>query len=71
MARQQYNNGDDISLQENGCDGCNPAMINGRLCHEHGCPDAWRDYTIECYGCGCDFQPEYRNQTYCSSECHW
>ncbi|MHA1146459.1 MAG: hypothetical protein ACTSRW_17105 [Candidatus Helarchaeota archaeon] len=66
MARQQYNNGDDISLQENGCSGCSPTMINGVLCHETGCPESWRDYEIECTECGCDFQPEDSNQVLCN-----
>jgi len=45
--RKNYNNGDEISLKQNGCDGCSPSMINGVLCHETGCPDAWRDKDIE------------------------
>lgn len=69
MARIQYNNGDDISLQENGCDGCSPDMINGVLCHEHGCPNAWRDYIRECEWCGQDFKPDTYDQVYCSDSC--
>ena len=65
MARAQYNNGDEISLQANGCDGCSPDVINGVFCHETGCPDAWRDYEIECRECGFDFQPEERDQVLC------
>lgn len=41
--RSTYRNGDPIGLIHCGCDSCNPSMINGALCHEHGCPDAWRD----------------------------
>jgi hypothetical protein len=41
--RANYRNGDPIDLKHNGCDGCSPAMVNGTLCHERGCPDAWRD----------------------------
>lgn len=67
--RTQYNNGNDISLQENGCDGCSPDMINGILCHESGCPDAWRDYDRDCKWCGQTFQPENRNQQFCDNEC--
>ena len=41
--RKNYRNGDEVSLQMNGCDGCAIININGVLCHERGCPDAWRD----------------------------
>ncbi len=41
--RTTYRNGDPIDLKHNGCDGCDPCMINGIFCHETGCPDAWRD----------------------------
>ena len=40
-------------------------MINKVLCHETGCPDSWRDYTRECFTCGCDFHPEERYQCNC------
>ena len=62
--RTNYRNGDEITLSC-GCDGCSPSMINGTLCHETGCPDAWRDYSVECFECGCDFQPESRGQRVC------
>lgn len=51
--RAYYANGDEINLAC-GCDGCSPARINGVLCHETGCPQAWRDQPKECYECGCD-----------------
>lgn len=51
------------------CGQCEALMINGVYCHETGCPDAWRDYSIECFGCGIDFKPEYKNQAYCSKDC--
>lgn len=63
-ARTNYRNGDEITLLC-GCDGCSPMMINGTLCHETGCPDAWRDYEVECFDCGCDFYPEERGQRVC------
>ena len=69
MSRTQYNNGDDITLTANGCDGCNPAMINGVLCHEHYCPDAWRDYGRTCKWCGAQFQPEDQDQYFCDDSC--
>ena len=41
--RTHYKNGDEISLVHGGCDGCSPSSVNGVICHEHGCPDAWKD----------------------------
>jgi hypothetical protein len=67
--RTQYKNGDDINLTECGCDGCGPSMINGLLCHEQGCPHAWKDYARDCEWCGSDFQPETQDQVYCSNGC--
>ncbi|NOQ21620.1 MAG: hypothetical protein GQ565_03075 [Candidatus Aegiribacteria sp.] len=66
--RTHYKNGDEISLHC-GCDSCNPDMINGVLCHEHGCPDAWRDQKIACFSCGCAFYSREPGLRYCSLEC--
>ena len=55
--RTHYANGDEITLAC-GCDGCNPSMVNGVLCHEHGCPEAWRDVAKECDECGGEFYAE-------------
>lgn len=68
MTRKHYNNGDEISLAC-GCDGCSPSRINGVLCHETGCPDAWRDQVRECKNCGSDFSPENKRDEFCSDEC--
>ena len=51
------------------CNGCDASFINGVLCHEEGCSDAWRDETRECDECGGKFKPEERLQTYCCVEC--
>jgi Zn finger protein HypA/HybF involved in hydrogenase expression len=40
-------------------------MVNGVYCHEQGCPDAWRNYTIDCWECGFEFQREERYQQVC------
>jgi hypothetical protein len=64
MMRTRYRNGDEIGLST-GCDGCNPLMISGTFCHETGCPDSWRDHSIECFECGCDFFPLERGQKIC------
>lgn len=67
--RTHYKNGDEVKLAGCGCDGCNPAMLNGVLCHERGCPDAWRDRPSECKWCGAEFFPEYSGQTFCDESC--
>jgi len=67
--RTHYRNGDEITLQENGCDGCSPMMINGVLCHEQGCPEAWRDCVKECLWCRREFRPEGEGQEFCDDEC--
>jgi len=67
--RTHYNNGDGITLQYTGCDGCNPSAVNGVLCHEHGCPYAWKDTQRECKWCGTEFWPEYAGQYCCDDDC--
>jgi hypothetical protein len=49
------------------CQSCEVLRINGVLCHEQGCPDAWMDEIRQCYECGCDFTPESRNQILCGN----
>jgi hypothetical protein len=65
MRREKYRNGDAVGLAANGCDGCDLAVINGHLCHEIGCPESWRDTSIECHDCGCDFIRLERNGAVC------
>lgn len=48
------------------CDSCQLARIQGVLCHERGCPCAWRDVRTECQSCGCEFIPDEKGQTLCS-----
>lgn len=62
--RTNYANGDRVNLSC-GCDGCNPSMINGVLCHEQGCPYAWKDEQAECMDCGAFFYREGKYQTTC------
>lgn len=57
--RERYRNGDPIGL--NNCDGCNPSNINGVLCHETGCPHAWKDYPRECMECGGECYGNFAN----------
>lgn len=47
------------------CDSCELLRINGVVCHETGCPDAWKDHEIACRVCGFDFLREERWQAVC------
>ena len=51
------------------CDSCDCLFINGHKCHEHGCPDAWKDQVRECAECGCEYTPEDKDQVFCSNHC--
>jgi len=51
------------------CDSCDACYIQGVKCHEHGCPDAWKDEVRECKWCGTEFTPTEGYQDYCSEEC--
>lgn len=52
------------------CQSCEAVRINGVLCHEKGCPDAWQDTTRECKFCGTEFKPEERHQQFCDTSCY-
>lgn len=67
MKREHYRNGQEIDLVANGCDGCNPAVINGLFCHEQGCPDEWRDRKLTCKDCGTSF-PVIRKHPSCNGQ---
>lgn len=56
-------------MEHQGCNACEVLYINGVKCHEHGCPEAWRDETRECTWCGEDFTPVTKGQRYCSPDC--
>lgn len=53
------------------CSSCEAVVINGLLCHEHGCPDTPPRWEVEssCGYCGDNFKPEYKGQKYCCSWC--
>ena len=51
------------------CDQCQIVYINGMRCHEIGCPEAWKDYIIDCPECGTSFVPEEKEQTFCCEDC--
>ena len=51
------------------CTQCEALTINGIYCHEHGCLEAWKDYTLECKWCGRTFKPESRHQEFCDTDC--
>lgn len=52
-----------------GCSSCAVSYINGVKCHEHGCPEAWKDQTRECKWCGEKFHPTEREQRCCCESC--
>jgi hypothetical protein len=47
------------------CSSCQLVSINNKVCHEHGCPDAWKDELRKCNGCGFSFRPETKFNTIC------
>lgn len=51
------------------CNSCGVMHINGVLCHETGCPDAWKEGTRECKWCGGEFKPEEKHQDCCGHSC--
>lgn len=51
------------------CNSCEILSINGVLCHELGCPEAWKDEVRECKWCGEKFKPERDYQDCCSHSC--
>lgn len=51
------------------CGACQIVTINGILCHEIGCPDAWQTETRECEECGAEFTPESKWDKTCSHAC--
>lgn len=51
------------------CNSCAVMVINDIICHEHGCPDAYKDELRECKWCGTEFQPESREQKFCDDSC--
>lgn len=55
--------------QQYSCDSCQLVRINGVVCHETGCPDAWKDEIRECEECGSEFKPESRLQYCCDDYC--
>lgn len=51
------------------CKSCEVLYINGVKCHEHGCPDAWKDKKKKCKWCGGTFTPEDSRQSFCDELC--
>lgn len=51
------------------CNSCEVLVINGVVCHEHGCPEAYKHEERECKWCGTDFKPEDANQQFCCEDC--
>lgn len=55
--------------ESTGCSSCEVLYVNGVKTHEIGCPEAHKDELRECKWCGGFFNPEERNQDFCSPEC--
>ena len=51
------------------CDSCEVVRINGVLCHEAGCPEAYKDEVRGCKWCSQKFKPIQPHQTCCSHTC--
>jgi hypothetical protein len=51
------------------CSACAIAVINGHVCHELGCPEAWKDETRQCRWCGSEFSPRSKGQGFCENSC--
>ena len=52
------------------CDDCDALNINGILCHEIGCPSAWKNYNKKCRWCGTTFLPKEKDHEFCCVDCH-
>jgi hypothetical protein len=52
------------------CQSCEALRINGILCHETGCPDAWKGSKRSCQWCGQEFTPEHSRQQFCDNACY-
>lgn len=57
-------------IESGRCPSCELMRINGILCHEIGCPDSHLFMKHECKECGKAFEPENKNQEYCSPHCY-
>ena len=51
------------------CNSCEVLVINNVICHEIGCPEAWRDETRYCKWCGSKFKPEHPDQRFDNDDC--
>lgn len=51
------------------CGSCQLVRINGMVCHELGCPEAWTSEVRECKECGGTFKPKAKRQCCCSNSC--
>lgn len=52
------------------CEQCQLISIQGVVCHESGCPDAWKDEIRECKECGVEFEPESQHDAFCDTQCN-
>ena len=52
------------------CNSCETVGINGVLCHETGCPEAFKDQERECKECDAQFKPKESHHEHCSPQCY-
>lgn len=52
------------------CSSCQLVRINGLVCHETGCPEAYKDERRMCKNCGSTFTPTVRQQRMCDDDCY-
>ena len=51
------------------CPSCQLSVIQGAVCHEHGCPDSHLFTKRDCKWCGSEFKPETKESKFCSMSC--
>jgi hypothetical protein len=52
------------------CHSCQVVKIQGKVCHEFGCPEKYKSETRECKECGQEFNPKEKHQAFCSDRCY-
>ncbi len=52
------------------CHSCQVVRIQGKVCHEFGCPEAFKSETRECAWCGSKFTPKHSRDKFCDESCY-
>ena len=67
---ENYKVGNNRRVHHVTCQDCNVVVINKVICHERGCPGAFRDELRECNWCGGEFTPDSPHQLSCCDSCY-